>query len=112
MAITASALLAMILATGAFQKPQAEAVVRFAAINHYEPCVRAASWMGEGLFDVAGTLRRQMHAETGYRGCVPPGLQVAFMVKHWRTMKCRRRFDAGDLTVFRECWGRGKGRNR
>lgn len=110
MAITASALYAMIVATGIFAPPQAHAVVEFAAINHYEPC--AASWMGEGLFDVAGVLRRQMHAETGYRGCVPAGWQVAFMARHWRTMKCRRRFDAGDLSVFRECWGRGLGRNR
>lgn len=110
MAITASALLSMLLATGAFQKPQAEAVVQFAAMNHYQPC--AASWRGEGLFDVSGTLRRQMHAETGYAGCVPSGLQVAFMVEHWRTMKCRHRFDVGDLAVFRECWGLGRARNR
>lgn len=110
MAITASALFGMLMAAGIFQPPQAHAVVAFAAINHYEPC--AASWMGEGLFDVAGTLRRQMHAETGYRGCVPAGLQVAFMVRHWGAMKCRHRFDGGDLRVFRSCWGLGVGRNR
>lgn len=110
MAITASALFGMLMASGIFQPPQAAAVVKFAAVNHYEPC--AASRLGEGLFDVSGVLRRQMHAETGYAGCVPAGMQVAFMVNHWRQMKCRRRFDAGDLHVFHECWGLGRGRNR
>lgn len=108
MAITASALFGMLMAAGIFQPPQARAVVAFAAINHYEPC--AASWMGEGLFDVAGTLRRQMHTETGYRGCVPAGLQVAFMVRHWESRSCRRIFDAGDLSAFRRCWGLGHSR--
>jgi hypothetical protein len=105
LAITASALLAMLLNTGVFQRAQAEAVVAFAGINHYQPC--AASWMGDGLFDVAGTLRAALHRETGYRGCVPPGLQVAFMVNHWKDRPCRHVFDAGDLSAFHRCWGLG-----
>jgi hypothetical protein len=112
LAISASALLALILATGIFAQPQAEAVVAFAAINHYEPC--EASWMGEGLFDVAGPNRKALHDEEwpsaygGVKGCVSPERQVAFMVRHWQDRPCRRIFDAGDLSAFKRCWGWGK----
>jgi hypothetical protein len=103
-------LLSLLLATGAFALPQAEAVVQFARVNGLDPCV--ASWMGEGLFDVAGPLRRALHAEEG-QGCVSPEDQVRFLVRHWTTpyyARCRSVFDRGDLGAFRRCWGLGRSR--
>ena len=76
------------------------------------PCARSV--FGEGLFDVAGTLRRAYHDEewpsayASVPGCVAADRQVAFLVRHWRDRTCRTRFDAGDLTAFRRCWGLGR----
>jgi hypothetical protein len=108
--VAAPYLLSLLLATGVFAQPQAEAVVAFARVNGLDPC--AASWMGEGLFDVAGTLRRDLHREEG-AGCVSAERQVAFLVRHWTASyytRCRAAFDRGDLGAFRRCWGLGRNR--
>lgn len=115
MHVTQATLLTLLLATGIFGEPQARAVVEFSSRNMgLDPCAR--STLGEGLFDVAGELRRDFHREewpaqfAGIPGCIAPERQVAFLVRHWRDRPCRARFDAGDLSAFRRCWGLGRQR--
>jgi hypothetical protein len=106
--MTAAALLSLLLATGLFGRPQAEAILAYSwGESRFDPCAR--SRMGEGLIGVAGTLRRLLHREVGTAGCVSPEAQVAFLARHWPALypECAARFDAGDLGAFRRCWGRG-----
>lgn len=109
MTISAGALIAMLLGTGVFELPQAQAVVAYAQRESgLDPC--AKSWMGEGLFGLSGKLRREQHDEAGMSGCVPVEHQIEFMVAKWSERACRVRFDAGDLSAFQRCWGRGRQR--
>lgn len=105
--IPASALTLMLLAAG-FAPPQARAVVAYSwGESRLQPC--ANSVMGEGLFGVAGLMRRAAHADAHVVGCIPVETQVAFMAREWPRLypECSARFAAGDLGAFRWCWGLG-----
>jgi len=115
--LTTSALIALLVSVG-FPEPQAKAIETYshsqsgADINGerlLDPC--AKSWMGDGLFGLTQELRRSLHEEAGTRDCVPPELQVRFLVHAWpeHYPNCAARFAAGDLRVFRRCFGLGEG---
>lgn len=69
---------------------------------------------GEGLGDLTGKLRGELHrfARVPRNRCVPAELQVAFLAhafpKHYPV--CARKFTAGDLGALQRCWGEGRSR--
>jgi len=100
--------LALMLMTAGFGQPQAREIVRYAyGERRLQPC--AHSRMGEGLIGVAGVMRRKLHEYARMSGCVPAKVQIAFMAHEWPRLypACSRRFAAGELRVFRLCWGKG-----
>ncbi len=118
--MTATLLIALLLQV--YPAPQAD------AIHHYmwratggdrtrahwrhsplDPC--AKSRLGEGLVDVTGRLRGELHRFARVRGCVAPAVQVRFLLEAFprHYPNCARRFMAGDLGAFQRCWGEGRG---
>lgn len=107
-----------LLANAGFAEPQAHEIARYfsqathgpgkvTAETQLNPC--AASRYGEGLVDVTGQLRKQLHRDTGISGCVPGDAQIAWLAHAWPTL-CPRmaaKFAAGDLTAFQRGWGYG-----
>jgi hypothetical protein len=112
--MTAPALIALLIGAG-FAQAQAEAITDYsqsqAGLNQdqMDPCAR--SWMGDGLFGLTQTLRRDLHREAGTNGCVPAEAQVQFVARVWpeHYPRCAARFAAGDLLAFRRCFGLGEG---
>ena len=108
--MTAFALSAMLMASGFVHAPQRAEVMRYMwGESRYQPC--AHSRMGEGLIGVAGVMRRRLHeyAHVAAGHCVPARVQIAFLAHEWPRLypACARRFNAGDLSAFHRCWGKG-----
>jgi len=115
--MTAPALIALLVSVG-FSEPQAQAIENYAVSQAgyqidgehiLDPC--AKSWMGDGLFGLTQELRRSMHAEAGTKGCVSAEGQVQFLAHAWpeHYPNCAAKFDAGNLRVFKKCFGLGEG---
>lgn len=105
--MTAPVLALMLMASG-FAAPQAKAITHYSWIeSRLDHC--AHSRLGEGLFGVAGAMRRTAHESAGVGGCIPVSEQIAFMAREWPRLYpvCAKRFAAGDLAAFKRCWGRG-----
>ena len=116
---TVATVIALAIAAG-FAPPQAEAISHFAYTathlgTHYsfdaelDEC--ASSWRGEGLVDATGGLRKRLHADTGYAGCVPAAVQIEWLARTWPALcpHSANLFNAGKLDEFRSAWGRGVG---
>lgn len=104
----APAILAAMLLTAGFGQPQAHAIIHSAWLeSRLDPC--ASSKLGEGLIGVAGVMRRKLHDYARMSGCVPAKVQIAFLAHEWpkEYPTCARRFAAGQLHLFRHCWGKG-----
>lgn len=115
--LSATTLIALLVSFG-FPEPQAKAIERYSHTQAglyidgervLDPC--ATSWMGDGLFGLTQTLRRDLHREAGTHGCVPAEAQVQFLVHAWpeHYPNCSARFARGDLRAFSRCFGLGEG---
>ena len=94
-----------------YQDFQAEAMVRQAFIeSRFQHCVIAGSG-SEGLYQWAGSRRRQLH-EFGGTGCVPLEKQLAFANYELRGQARYRSFWRASrdtaFAVLRACFGRGR----
>lgn len=123
---TVAAAVALLVGVG-YAPPQAAAIGHFmwraahlgrsySSAALIDPCARSA--LGEGLVDVTGILRGELHRfasdpDVGNRSltsCVPAAVQIAWLAqafpRHYPT--CAARFAAGDLAAFDRCWGKGR----
>ena len=93
----------------------------FTLSSPLDPC--AKSRLGEGIVDVVGNLRGDLHRfattpgdriagpppQAPHNACIPAEVQLRFLKEAFplHYPACAAKFAAGDLGALERCWGRG-----